>query len=463
MIITNKLRGATVDEIKQSKKKYARPTRGSRNKIKSSRYSFRVFNKIDNNIKIQNPMQEYLNLPWIGDIMKLITKADIDKAFKKLLLGEGEIINSNLPEKDRKNSLSSKAPGVDGEKLIDFHSKYKRDPEDFLAYIKANAQPDYLKRVEIPKTNGKIRKLGLPTSRDKVIQEVLKAKIEGAIDENFSSHSFGYRRNKCTFDAAKELEEYINQGAKYAIVCDLSDFFNKVPHNRLLGLLSSMTKDKDFLLLINRFLKCGVKDKNSISPTNEGVPQGGIISPLLANLYLHQLDVELERRNLRFCRYADDFVILVNSKTAAKRVAENTIKFIEKLGLTVNKKKTKIVKSKEIEFLGFNFKNGIGIPPKKKEDFEKSIASLLKIGSEEAMVNNIEKFKNKVTGTISYYKDIGNREDVTTLTNYFLRVVKDRKKKYIGNSNILNNAKKIWVKATLKYPIWMKEIYEKMS
>jgi RNA-directed DNA polymerase len=250
------------------------------------------------------------------------------------------------------------APGVDNMPIDDFLAFAREHWEKIRSSIFAGTyQPLPVKRVEIPKATGGTRPLGIPTVLDRLIQQAIAQVLLPIFDPHFSEASFGFRPGRSAHQAVYRVRDFIRKGYRVAVDCDLAKFFDTVNHDVLMCRVSKKVRDKRVLQLIGKYLRAGVMINGRREETRKGVPQGGPLSPLLANIILDDLDKELEGRLHCFARYADDFVILVRSRRAAERVMASVTRFLEqKLKLVVNQSKSKVASTNEITFLGFAFK-----------------------------------------------------------------------------------------------------------
>ena len=249
------------------------------------------------------------------------------------------------------------APGVDGMTVDQLPAYLKRHwPKIRRDLLDGRYQPLPVRRKEIPKPSGGVRLLGIPAALDRLIQQAVAQVLQQIWDPTFSDSSFGFRPGRSQHDALKQAKEHVVDGGRHIVDMDLAKFFDTVNHDRLMSRLATRVNDKRVLKLVRRFLTAGVMIGGLVSPTSEGTPQGGPLSPLLSNIVLDELDKELEKRGLRFVRYADDFVIYVRSKKAAERVMQSVTGFIEhRLRLEVNREKSVVSHPWWRPFLGFSF------------------------------------------------------------------------------------------------------------
>jgi RNA-directed DNA polymerase len=256
------------------------------------------------------------------------------------------------------------APGVDGMTVRQLPDALERRwPEIARALVEGAYRPQPVKRVQIPKPDGGMRNLGIPTVIDRVIQQAILQRLQPLWDATFSASSYGFRPGRSAQQAVAAAQAFVAAGRQYVVDIDLAKFFDRVNHDRLLDRVAERVRDKRVLRLIRGFLTAGALDDGVFEASREGTPQGGPLSPLLSNLVLDELDRELERRGLAFVRYADDCNIYVASRKAAERVMVSVTRFIEgRLKLTVNEAKSAVDRPWNRSFLGFTLKQGSGFP-----------------------------------------------------------------------------------------------------
>lgn len=275
---------------------------------------------------------------------------------------EKVISDNNLWEAYQKVFSNKGAPGVDGVTVYQLKGHMTKYYEPLKQKLRDGSyQPQPVKRVAIPKPDGSKRYLGIPSVLDRVVQQAILQVIDPIIDPYFSDNSYGFRKGRNAHQAIEKAKEYYQEGYRTVVDCDLKSYFDTIHHQRIRAYLEYFISDKIVLKLIWSFLRSGILDKDIYIETTKGAPQGGPLSPLLANVYLNMFDRELERRGHRFIRYADDFVIYVKSKRAGERVMESITKFLEEdLGLTINQRKSKVSGATSATFLGFNIQNLMG-------------------------------------------------------------------------------------------------------
>jgi group II intron reverse transcriptase/maturase len=249
------------------------------------------------------------------------------------------------------------APGIDGMTVEELPDHLRKHWEGIRAKLdRGSYVPSPVKRIEIPKPNGGVRQLGIPTVLDRLIQQAIHQVLSPIFEPTFSPHSYGFRPGRSAHDAVKAAREYIETGYSWVVDIDLERFFDTVNHDRLMAKLKDVISDKRVLKLVNAYLKAGVMENGMMQATEEGTPQGSPLSPLLSNIVLTELDKKLEERGHCFVRYADDCNIYVKSERSAKRVLDSTGTFIEKrMRLKVNEAKSAVGRAHERTFLGFSF------------------------------------------------------------------------------------------------------------
>ena len=257
----------------------------------------------------------------------------------------------------RRVKANKGSPGIDGMKVGELPGYLKQHwPAIREQLLSGTYEPQPVRRVEIPKPDGGVRKLGIPTVLDRLIQQAVMQVLQIQWDATFSEYSHGFRPRRSAHQAVAQAQQYIAEGKRWVVDLDLEKFFDRVNHDKLMAAIARRVTDKRTLKVIRAFLESGVMENGLVSPVEEGTPQGGPLSPLLSNLVLDELDRELERRQHRFVRYADDCNIYVASERAGKRVMRNVTGFIRRrLKLKVNEVKSAVARPQERKFLGFSF------------------------------------------------------------------------------------------------------------
>ena len=323
------------------------------------------------------------------------------------------------------------ASGVDDMTCEEVKDYLKVHGNELISQIKSREyKPLPVRRVEIPKPNGGVRKLGIPTVIDRIIQQALVQKLTPIFEPTFSEYSYGFRPNRRCQNAIDRALELLNQGYEWIIDLDLEKFFDNVPQDKLIRLVDNMVNDSDITALIHKYLKAGVLINGEFEETTVGTPQGGNLSPLLSNIYLNELDKELERRGLHFARYADDCVIFVKTKFSAERVMRNIGTFIEtKLKLKVNAEKTHITRPTKLKYLGFSFtkqKDTWEARPH-QESFKKLFLKLKKLIKRSWSVDltyRIKKINEVLRGWINYYRQSFMKVKITKIGEWLRNAIR---------------------------------------
>jgi RNA-directed DNA polymerase len=291
-----------------------------------------------------------------------------------------EVCRGDNLRKALKRVKSNKgSAGVDGmtvDELPDYLKQHWTGIRQQL--MEGTYKPKPVRRVEIPKRDGGVRKLGIPTVLDRFIQQAVMQVLQDIFDPKFSEHSYGFRPGRSAQQALEKAQSYISAGHQWVVDLDLEKFFDRVNHDMLMGRVARQVADKRVLKLIRAYLNAGVLEDGLVGPVSEGTPQGGPLSPLLSNIVLDDLDRELEKRGHRFVRYADDCNIYVRTERAGQRVMEGIRKFItKKLKLKVNEKKSAVARPRERKFLGFSFQGNYGskiiIAPASLKEFKNRV------------------------------------------------------------------------------------------
>lgn len=320
------------------------------------------------------------------------------------------IDSNNLYLAYQKVKANKGAPGADGITVDELFGHMRKYYKPLVRKLKDGSyQPQPVKRVEIPKLDGTKRKLGIPSVLDRVVQQAIYQVIVGKINPHFSKQSYGFRPNRNAKQAIKQAAHYYKQGYRVVVDCDLKSYFDTIHHQKLMEYLKAFIQDDIVLTLIWKFLKSGIMENGLITASEVGAPQGGNLSPILSNVYLNQLDKELEKRGHKFVRYADDFCIYVKSRRAGYRVLESITTYLEKdLKLTVNRKKSKIGSPTKIKFLGFcihSTAKEVRCRPDKsaKKKFKAKLKALTKRNRPGTFEEIVKEINQVTVGWINYY------------------------------------------------------------
>lgn len=349
------------------------------------------------------------------------------------------------------------AGGVDGITIEEVDKYLKENWEDIQEKIRRRKyKPKPVKRVEIPKPNGGVRNLGIPTVVDRIIEQAIAQRLTPIVEPHFSEYSYGFRPGRRAQQAVIKLLEYFNDGYTYVVDIDLEKFFDNVPQDKLMTLVHKLINDPDTESLIRKYLNAGAMIKGRYEETSKGTPQGGNLSPLLSNIMLNELDKELERRGLHFVRYADDCVIAAGSSAAANRVMHTVTSWIErKLGLKVNMTKTKVTKPGRLKYLGFGFwKDAEGWKTRPHQDsvlkFKRVLKQLTKRSWSVNMDYRIERLNQVIRGWINYFR-IGSMKTALQKIDEHLRT----RMRIVIWKQWKKSSKRYWGLRKLGAPEWM--------
>ena len=347
------------------------------------------------------------------------TNEQTEGLLEQILAGE----NLNLAYKQVKRNKG--AGGIDGMQVDELLPFLRENRKELLQSLRdGKYRPQPVRRVEIPKDNGKTRKLGIPTVADRLIQQAICQVLTPIFEEQFSDNSFGFRPKRSAHDALKRCQTNITEGYRYVVDMDLEKYFDTVNQSKLIQILSETIKDGRVISLIHRFLNAGVMVKGAFEKSPEGVPQGGPLSPLLGNIMLNECDKELEKRGHRFVRYADDLMVFCKSKKAAQRTLEHTLPFIEgKLFLKVNREKTKVAHVNYVKYLGHSFyihreEGRLRIHPKSIQKLKDKIREVTGRSNGMGIQERKDRLNQVVRGWTNYFKKADAKNALTALDEW---------------------------------------------
>lgn len=323
---------------------------------------------------------------------------------------ERVVDRDNLNRAFKRVKQNGGAAGVDGMKVDEMLPYLQTNREELLQSIRRGwYKPKPVRRVEIPKPDGGVRNLGVPTVVDRMIQQALVQVLQPIFEETFSDTSYGFRPGRSARQAIKQATEYYDQGYTHVVDIDLAKYFDTVNHDLLIDMVREQVKDERVIKIIRKYLKSGVMINGLISPTSEGTPQGGNLSPLLSNIYLTSFDRMLESRGHKFVRYADDCNIYVKSRRAAERVMESCTGYLEgKLKLKVNREKSQTGSPLQLKFLGFSLckigkRTGIRPHAKSLKRFKDRIRELTSRKQAKPIEQIVRNLRTYTTGWLGYY------------------------------------------------------------
>ena len=349
------------------------------------------------------------------------------------MLLERILARANMAEAYKRVVKNGGSAGIDKMTVEAMFAHLKEHYSELIQNIcDGNYKPEPVKRVNIPKPDGGQRKLGIPTVIDRMVQQAISQVLTPIFEKKFSDSSYGFRPGRNAHQAIAKAKEYYEQGYRVSVDLDLAKYFDTVNHFLLIRMLKEEIKDERVIHLIRKYLKAGVLENGLVSPTTEGTPQGGNLSPLLANIYLTKMDNLLESRGHKFVRYADDCNIYVKSRRAAQRVMTSCVKYLEgKLKLKVNREKSCIGSPLRLKFLGFSLYNikgkvGIRIHAKSLKRFKDKIRNLTSRKQSRPITNTLLSLRRYTTGWLGYYSiaDMrGTMKDISEWTRRRIRQI----------------------------------------
>lgn len=335
---------------------------------------------------------------------------------------------SNLEKACRKVKSNRGSGGIDGMSVKELPQWLSANWQHLQqSLLNGYYQPSPVKCVEIPKANGGVRTLGIPTVIDRLVQQAIHQVLSPRYETIFSDSSFGFRPKRGAHDALEQCSEYVELGAKWLVDIDLEKFFDEVNHSRTIWLLSRRVGDKRVLKLIQKFLKSGMLVDGMISQRIKGTPQGGPLSPLISNIVLDELDKELERRDHKFVRYADDLRVFVESKRSAERVMASLTEFIEtKLKLKVNRKKSRVCLGRETNFLGYTLlHNGdLGLSNESYQRVKRALKKTTTRRRGISLEQLVKELNQKLRGWLNYFRYASMKSKVASLIGWLQRRIR---------------------------------------
>lgn len=377
----------------------------------------------------EDPVCPYVNSEVVNGAIPLkasqVKEAGEQKRALAQDLMEAILCQSNINQAYKQVKRNKGVAGIDRMSITDFATWYSINGETLIAKLRNGTYiPQGVKQVEIPKPNGGVRKLGIPTVTDRVIQQAIAQVLSPIYEHQFSDHSYGFRPHRSAHDALRKGCQYVQTGRNIVVDMDLKTFFDVVNHDRLMYSLSLTLGDKTLLKLIRKYLQSGIMIDGIVSQRIEGTPQGSPLSPLLSNIVLNELDKELERRGHKFVRYADDCNIYVRSQEAGERVMESISSFIEsKLKLLVNREKSQVCEVRQPKFLGHTIQNdgNLIIAKKSIERFKEKVRTITKRNRGISLEQLISELTPIMRGWLTYFRNARCKKMVQNLDAWIRR------------------------------------------
>lgn len=354
-----------------------------------------------------------------------------EKRYKKVL---NEMIMDQILKRENLKAAylavkaNDGAPGVDGMSITELKEQVRKHWETLERKLRAGEyQPAAVRAVEIPKANGGKRTLGIPTVLDRLIQQAIHQVLSSVFEEGFSEHSYGFRPGRSAHDAVRAAQEYVKAGKRWVVDIDLKAFFDQVDHDKLMNLVGQRIRDKAVLKLIGKYLRAPMQRAQKKEARSKGTPQGGPLSPLLANIYLDPLDKELEKRAVSFVRYADDIAIYASSQRSAERIKESVIRWLSKeLKLEVNRAKSGAGPTEQSGLLGFRIdqEGNIGIGAKAIQQLKERVRALWDALQGKTSEELRQQWKQYISGWWNYFQLAENRREIESLSGWIRRHIR---------------------------------------